>query len=177
MNQLDQIFQMTFAEQLQSLQSPDWRVRYAAAVALGDRRDPPAIAGLLAALRLEDAAPLYSQKEELGGTPAGANFAPRITFPPGTTPAIQDAWQRRGRLKQAICLALGQIGQAEPTVLAMLHRYVGNVEEDYTVRAAAAKALGQLRSPLSRPFLEKGAQDEEFCARTEARKALAQLPN
>jgi len=79
-------------------------------------------------------------------------------------------------VKQAICLALGQIGQAEPAVLAMLHRYVGNMDEDYTVRAAAGQALGQFGSPLSRPFLEKGAQDEEFCARTEARKALAQIP-
>ena len=152
-------------------------MRYAATVALGDRGDPQAIPGLRAALQQEDAAPLYTQKADLGGAPAGANHAPQITFPPGTTPAIQAAWERRGRLKQAICLALGQIGKAEPAVLEMLHRYVGNLEEDYVVRAAAATALGQLRSPLSRPFLEKGAQDEEFCARTEARKALAQLPS
>jgi len=80
MNQLDQVFQMTFDEQLHALQSPDWRVRYAAAVALGDRRDPQAITGLLAALRLEDVAPLYSQNSAV--RPPVPISRPRLFFRP-----------------------------------------------------------------------------------------------
>jgi HEAT repeat protein len=160
---------------LERLRDSDWRVRFAAAVALGERRASAAVEPLLELLTAEDAAPLYGQKQELGGTPAGCHQAPTPEFPPGTDTATRDAWARRGRLKQAACLALGAIGKATPEVLARLHRYVTDQGEDYPVRAASAKALGLFRQAASRPHLERATADPEWCTMTEARKALAAL--
>ena len=157
------------------LKNDDWRIRFAAAVALGDRADPRSIEPLLDLLRAEDAAPLYSQSGDLSSAPAGAPNAGQLTFPEGTTAATRAAWERRGRLKQSACIALGRIGSADERVLEFLHRYSTDAKEDYAVRAAAAKALGVLRNPLSRPFLVVAAQDEEWCTKTEARKALTAL--
>lgn len=155
-----------------------WEVRLAATVALGDRADARAVAPLLALLRAEDAAPLFTQDKDYGGIPAGSPFADgtALVFPAGTTVATLAAWERRGRLKQAACLALGQIGPAALEALPFLHRYVTDMKEDYAVRAAAAKALGMLRDPASRPFLETATTGEEWCAKTEAVKALQALP-
>lgn len=164
----------SLTELFATLQHPEWRVRYAALVALGDRRDARALAPLLALLQAEDAAPLYTQTGELGGTPAGAPTAPQVQLPPGVDGVTYAAWERRGRLKQAACFALAEIGQADPRVLAALQRYAQS-EQDYQVRAAAARALGMLPAAASRPALEQAAKDEEWCTKTEARKALAKL--
>lgn len=156
------------------LRDADWRVGYAAAIALGDRREAQAVASLLAVLNTEDAAPLYTQKEDLSSTPAGQ---PSVEWHvPADIPAeTLEAWRRRGRLKQAVCLALGEIGIADPVVLARLHRYVTTAAEDYLVRAAAAHALGQLGSADSLPFLRAAMEDEEWCTRTEATKAVRDM--
>jgi len=150
----------------------NWRVRYAAAIALEDRRDPRAIAPLLQALQAEEQAPLFSQPTLEGGAHAGSNIAFSVIFPPGTTDESKEAWRRRGRVMQAICLALGAIGKPSPAVLAALHRYAIAQECDYAVRAAACKALGQLAQPESLPILTQAARDEEWCTGCEARKAI-----
>lgn len=160
---------------IQYVGDADWHVRYAAAIALGDRRQPAAVEPLYQLLQAEDAAPLYGQQDDLGGAPAGCPVAAGPHFPEGTDADTRAAWQRRGRLKQAACLALGEIGVADPRVLDTLHRYIIGLDNDYMVRAAASKALGQLASPTSRPFLEQTTQDEEWCTRTEAAKALHKL--
>ena len=156
-----------------TLDNPDWQIRFAAIVALGDRRDRLAVGPLAALLRHENSEPLYSQRDEVGGgIPAGSPQGRTPTFPPGTSEATQAAWARRGRLKQAACLALGAIGLAEPAVLDLLHRYAVDQAEDYAVRAAANKALGLLGHASSRPVLERAVADPEWCTRTEAAKAL-----
>ena len=163
-------------ELINLLANPDWMVQFAAAVALGDRRDPRAKEALLRLLRTEDAAPLYTQDKDIGSAPAGSNSAPEPEFPEGTTDATRAAWERRGRLKQAACYALADIGGADPLTLEFLHRYAADAKEDYTVRAAASRALGAFRDPSSRPFLTTAAKDEEMCTKTEAEKALAYCP-
>lgn len=163
------------AELIAGLQSADWQIRFAAAVALGDRREREAVGPLAAVLEQENAAALYTQQADLGGIPAGSPDGHAPVFPAGTTPAIVAAWARRGRLKQAACLALGEIGVATPAVLALLHRYAVDQGEDYAVRAAANKALGKLGQPASRPVLERSVDDPEWCTRTEAAKALARV--
>lgn len=160
-------------ELFQLLSNPDWMVRFAAAVALGDRADPRAIEPLLALLRTEDAAPLYTQDQDIGGAPAGASTASEAVFPEATSPATRAAWERRGRLKQAACFALAEIGVADPQALEILHRYATDAREDYTARAAAARTLGRWHHPSSRSALAAATNDSEWCTQTEAAKALA----
>ena len=154
----------------------DWRVRYAASVAAGDLRAPEAIAPLMWVLWREDAAPLYSQPPLPAGGSAGSSGVTTPAFPEGTTPETIEAWRRRGRVKQAACLALGYIGEAAPQALAALQRYAVAPEEDYVVRAAACQALGKINHPSSREVLLRAAKDEEWCTNHEAAKALARLP-
>ena len=153
----------------------DWRVRYAAAIALGDLGDAGAIDGLLALLRAEDAQPLYSQRADYCNIPAGSPNGIELHLPEGTSDELADAWRRRGRLKQAACVSLGAIGVAAPRVREPLERYVADEAEDYMVRAAAARALGVLGSKESIPALERATHYHEFCTRTEAVKALERI--
>ncbi len=158
-----------------ALAHADWRVRYAAAVALGDVPDASSVEPLLAALAIEDAASLYSQPPLAAGGSAGAPGGSQPTFPEGTTEDQIEAWRRRGRLKQALCLALGEVANDSPGVLAALHRLAVDDGEDYLVRASACKALGKIASPASRDVLTVAAKDEEWCTAKEASKALVGL--
>jgi HEAT repeat protein len=167
---------------LDLLRDADWRVRYAAAVALQDRRDPAAIPALLETLAAEDAAPLFSSPELEDTILDAAGARPTdIPFPPGTTEEMKEAWRRRGRIKQAVALALGAIGQAapraaqDPAVLAVLHRYARDPEQDYAVRAASCHALGEIASPASAACLKQACADEETCTRLEAMKAYRRV--
>ena len=153
----------------------NWRVRYAAAIALGDRKNPDAVDALLKALNKEKDEPLFSQPTLKGGAHAGSNTPFSVIFPEGTTEETKEAWRRRGRLIQAILLALGNIGTVSPEVLEMLHFYAADQKCDYSVRAAACKAIGQLASPESLPVLEKAVTDEEWCTKCEAKKALKKI--
>ena len=161
----------SLAALLEMLRDPDWRVRYAAAVGLQDRGDPAAIPGLLAALAEEETAPLFSSPELPGAdfNAAGAQ-ATEVVFPPGTSEETKEAWRRRGRVKQAVVLALGAIASDAPEVLAVLHRYARDAEQDYAVRASACHALGEIASPASLTCLEAACSDEEGCTRMEAVK-------
>jgi len=159
---------------LKALHDEAWEVRYSAAVALGDLRDPAAVDGLLALLKGEDAAPLFSQPGECMGS-AGSTLASSPDLPQSVANETLEAWRRRGRVKQAACFALGSIAKPDPRVLEVLHRYALDTAQDYMVRAAACKALGQIASPESRAALQAAANDEEWCTKTEARKALKAL--
>lgn len=163
-------------ELFSALADADWQLRYAAAVALGDLRPKTAVQPLLAALAIEDAAPLYSQPPLSAGGSAGSGNVTAPQFPAGTTEEQIAAWTRRGRLKQAICLALGAVGEGAPEVLEALHRTAVDGGEDYLVRASSCKALGLIGSPTSRAVLDQAAKDEEWCTAKEAHKALARLP-
>ncbi len=159
----------------ESLRHPNWRVRYAAAVAAGDRRDRETLGTLVDILTQEDAAPLYSQKEiKHAESAASSTGAVSLIFPEGTYEAEKEAWRRRGRLKQAVCTAIGSIGETYPEAMEFLHRYAVDQNEDYAVRAAACKALGRIASADSESVLQQAVSDEEFCTRTEAVKALLQ---
>lgn len=164
--------QKSFDKTVACLGDGNWRVRYAAAIALGDRRDPKAVDALLKTLQKEDKEPLFSQPALEGGAHAGSNVPFSVIFPEGTTEDTKEAWRRRGRLLQALCLALGNIGTASPAVLEILHRYATEQKCDYGVRAAACKALGQIASRESLPVLEKASADEEWCTKCEAKKAV-----
>lgn len=165
----------SFARTLGMLSDDNWRVRFAAAVALGDRRDPRAVDALVQTLRAESEAPVFSQPKLEASIPAGSNRTLDVPFPPGTTESTKEAWRRRGRLIQAICFALGDIGVATPAALELMHVYALNQDLDYMVRASATRALGLLARPESLPILEQAARDEEWCTACEARKALKKI--
>jgi HEAT repeat protein len=158
------------------LRHPEWQVRYAAAIALGDRRDPSVIPELLALLAEEDAAPLYTQEGDLvAGTPAGSNAGVSTSALTAIDAETLAAWARRGRIKQAVSWTLAEIGVATPEILTVLQRYAIDQHEDYAVRAAACRALGLLADPSSLPVLEQACDDGEWCTATEAQKACARL--
>jgi HEAT repeat protein len=164
-----------FTQTAALLEDGNWRVRYAAAIALGDRRDPRAVDALLQVLRRENALPLFTQPKLEGSAHAGSSDPYEVIFPQGTTEATKESWRCRGRVMQAACLALGNIGKATPAVLALLHDFATGQERDYAVRAAACKAMGQIASKESLPVLEKASQDEEWCTSCEARKAVGKI--
>jgi len=165
----------SFSEMLALLGDDNWRVRYAAAVALGDRRDPRAVDALVNVLQNENEAPLFTQPKLEGSAHAGSNIPYEIVFPEGTTEATKEAWRRRGRVIQAACLALGNLGTATPALLDLLHGYATDQSRDYAVRAASCHALGQLGRPESLPILEQASGDEEWCTACEARKAVKKM--
>jgi predicted dehydrogenase len=164
-----------FSELVGALGDPDWRVRYAAIVALGDLGDPQAVDPLCALLRAEASEPIFTQPPLKGGGYAGATHVSPIAFPAGTTEEVKEAWRRRGRLLQAGCLALGNLGSPTAPLLDLLHDFATDQKRDYVVRAAACKALGQLACPGSLPAVEQATQDEEWCTACEARKAVAAI--
>jgi HEAT repeat protein len=159
-------------EVIAALADPDWRVRYAALVALGDLRDPRAVEPVLALLRMEALEPLFTQPPLQGGGHAGATRVNPVAFPDGTTETTKEAWHRRGRLLQAGCLALADLGTPSASVFELLHDFATDQRRDFMVRAAACKALGQLASQESLTVLEQATQDEEWCTACEARKAV-----
>lgn len=163
------------SELVGALGDPDWRVRYAAIVALGDLGDPRATEPLLALLRAEAREPLFTQPPLEGGGNAGATLVYPVAFPADTTEATKEAWRRRGRLLQAGCLALANLDAPSAPSLELLHDFATDQQRDYMVRAAACKALGQLACPASLPVLEQATRDEEWCTATEARKAVAAI--
>jgi HEAT repeat protein len=137
--------------------------------------EPQGAEPLLALLRAETREPLFSQPPLEGGGNAGATLVYPVAFPADTTEATKEAWRRRGRLLQAGCLALANLGAPTAPLLELLHDFATDQKRDYMVRAAACKALGQLACPESLPVLEQATQDEEWCTACEARKAVAAI--
>ena len=157
----------------EALLDPEWPVRLAAVLALEDLRNPESVDHLLDLLEQEGDAPIYTQQGELVHVGAAQVSTPALDPLLGNaSQVIADAWARRGRVRQAICLALGAIGIATPKVILALGGCAISALEDYPVRAAAARSLGRLGSPDALPFLLKAADDPEWCTRTEAQKSL-----
>ena len=153
-------------------QHESWRVRFATAVALGDRAEASTVDALLAMLTHEDGAPIYSQVEHFAGAPAGATTLATAALPVGVSEQTVECWRRRGRIKQAVCFALGQIGPAARQALPRLCGYAVNQKEDYAVRAAASQALGLIGDSAATDALRVASGDEEWCTKTQAAKAL-----
>jgi HEAT repeat protein len=159
----------------------DWRVRYAAAVALGETHDPARLPLLKEMLRREEGRDLYSQPpavftntsddtrmaEQIG--PIAVHFA--ADYPAETL----EGWRCRGRVKQAILFALYEIGAADAEMLEMVQDCILRQGEDYPVKAAAARALGAVGSRDSLAALEAAERIDEWCTQHEARKAMGRI--
>ncbi len=157
----------------------DWRVRYAAAVAMGRTGDRSYLQTLAALLEREDGRPLYDQpRASFPGSHDDTRMAEQIlavheVFEREAGDFEREAWKCRGRVKQACLFAIGDIGFADESLRRKVEAYL--VETDDVVRMAAARALGRIGDAGSLSALEPLLDVPEFCSRTEARKATDKL--
>lgn len=163
----------------EAVMSEDFFVRYSAAVAIGMYGSAKHFPMLENLLKAENEEPLYTQPAGLKNTDAAAgdNEVDDIVFPDGTTEQEKQAWQLRGKIKQAVCLSVLKIGQREnvkpaKNLCAAMCGCAENQNEDYSVRAAAVKALGALCCEECADTLRKAENDPEWCTHKEAEKAL-----
>jgi len=157
----------------------DWRVRYAAAVAMGRRRDPVHLPALFAMLEREAGRPLYDQpRATFPGSHDDTRMAEQIlavheTFDREAGEEEREAWKCRGRVKQACLFAIGDIGGADAAQRCAVEACLR--DGDDVVRMAAARALGRIGDGASLAALSGLLDAPEFCSRTEARKSTARL--
>lgn len=166
----------------QYVEHPDWRVRYAAAVAIGRTGDEKWIDTLLAMLKYEDTRNLYTQPRVLGfensydDTRMAEQLVPiKEIFDQDYPEELKEDWRCRDRVKQACLFAVRDIGKVSGELLAYLHTTLQRQGEDYAVCAAAARALGYVGHKGSIPYLEKALGIDEWCVQTEAKKAIRRL--
>jgi HEAT repeat protein len=160
----------------------DWRVRYAAAVAMGESGDPRWLPQLGELLAMEDGRDLYGQPRVLGFTNsfddtrmAEQLIATEAIFDQEYPEDRMDAWRCRGRVRQAALLAVDAIGTATPELIQLIHDVLEDPDEDFSVKAAGAKALGRVGDALSLPALERALEFDEWCLQVEAHKAIDSL--
>jgi HEAT repeat protein len=160
----------------------DWRVRYAAAVAMGESGDTRWLPRLHALMQVEAGRPLYSQPAvlEFVGSHDDTRMAEQIiateaVFDRAYPESVKEAWRCRGRVRQACLLAVHAIGAATPELLDLIHDLLADPDEDHSVKAAGAKALARVGDRRSIPALQQALEFDEWCLQVEARKTLAAL--
>ncbi len=159
---------------------PDWRVRYAAAVAMGETGSTEWLPALLALIRHEETLDLYSQPRVAGyensydDTRMAEQLQPiRVLWEQAPPAHLLEGWRCRGRVLQACLFAVEAIGQAEGEVLNTLHQLL--THGDSAVKAASARALIRVGTRESLPFLRAALEVDEWCLQTEAKKAIHRI--
>ncbi len=170
------------ADELKVMASdPEWRIRYAAALAIEKRKDSAFLPILDGMLELENARPLYSQPvpEYIGvsGDTSLAELAQpfQVVFPVPADEDTLEAWKTRGRIKQAVLFAIYEIGLANEALIQKMHAYLEDGQEDSSVKAAAVRALGKVGNRSSLAYCDKVAQHFDGPIRMEAKKSLKAL--
>lgn len=159
----------------------NWRVRYAAAVAIGQTPDRRWLPLLKEMLRIENARPLYTQPPaHFSNSTDDTRMAEQIgpitaTFDHAVDEATLDAWRCRGRVKQAVLFALYEVGEADDELRAILHAYLEDPQEEYPIKAAAGRALGRVGNRSSIPALQVAQKFDEWCTQMEATKAMGRI--
>lgn len=160
---------------------PDWRMRYAAALAMAQHPDPKWLPLLARMLDIEAQRPLYTQpparfSHGTGDTRMAEQIGPiDVFFDADYDDATLEAWRCRGRVRQAALFAIAAIGSADDALLDVLHGYIFDANEDFTVKAATARALGMIANPRSIPALREAQIFDEWCTNREASKALQRM--
>lgn len=169
-------------EQFSTLSADEnWRVRYAAAVGMGEHGSEKWIPFLEKMLELEGGRPLYSQPQvsfinSTDDTRMAEHIGPiEVVFDAEYSYDLKEAWACRGRVKLAVAYAVYKIGSATSNIIAKLCEYLDKSGEDYCVKAAAAKALGVVGNRDIIPYLERATVYDEWCTQTEAKKAISQI--
>ena len=165
-----------FSSLMEMLEDGNWRLNYSAAVALENWPDPRFLPALTRLLEREDREPLYElPKGCAAGGHAGTVFIGQPVFPSQYSAREIEAWRRRGRVKHAVCFTLAKFPSLPGSLLRHLEKYAVTQKEDHMVRAAASRVLGICGDKDSLETLDLASNDEEWCAKTEARKARAAL--
>jgi HEAT repeat protein len=165
-----------FRALVEMLEDENWRLNYSAAVALENWPDPRFLPALTRLLEREDREPLYELPEGCAaGGHAGTVFLGQPSFPSQYSAREIEAWRRRGRVKHAVCFTLAKFPSLPGSLLRHLEKYAVSNKEDHMVRAAASRVLGVCGDQDSLEALALACDDEEWCAKTEARKARAAL--
>lgn len=161
---------------------PHWRVRYAAAIGMGETGDAAWLDTLRAMMAIEDDRDLYGQPSVLefvgsfDDTRAAEQLVTtRAVWATPPTPEQHDDWQCRGRVRQACILAVHAIGRADGAWRDLLHAVLRDPDEDFVVKSAAAKALARVGTIESLPHLEFALALDEWCLTVESRKAIDHL--
>lgn len=167
---------------LQLSRHPEWRVRYCAAIGMGETGDARWLPALYDLMKLEAARDLYGQPrvkqfvnsyddtlaaEQLVATEAIWEVEPTATQ--------RDDWQCRGRVRQAAILAVHAIGQPDSAWEQLLIEVLHDGREDSVVRTAAAKALSRVGGAASLNPLRAALEIDEWCLAIEVRKSLSAL--
>jgi energy-coupling factor transporter ATP-binding protein EcfA2 len=143
----------------QVLKDKDWRIRHAAALALGQIGDPQATPALIQALR-----------DEEGLVRQAAALALGQIGPPAVPPLIQALQDEDWGMCYAVAEALEQIGP--PAVPALIQALQN---EKWWVRHTAAWALRQIGDRQAVRALIQALRDEDRGVRTAAAEALGQI--
>lgn len=152
------------------LQGDSWRKQQAALYAIGDRGIKEAVPDIVAVLNEQDNLAVY-----------GATNQNEWSLADAKNETEKETWMCRFRVKQAACVALGQIaekygeGSIGPDAVEKLKKYAISQEDDYAVRAVACQALGKTRDKSAVPCLEKATHDGEWCTKTHATVALKKI--
>lgn len=157
----------------------DWRVRYAAAVAIGESGNADFLEKLYEMLVFENTLPLYTQPPVLyfENSYDDTRMAEQLVyikevFKDEHTEHEYECWRCRGRVKQACLFAIAQIGEINTSLLELLHIYLQKPSEDYSIKAASARTLGFVGHSGSIPYLEMCVNIDEWCVQTESKKAI-----
>lgn len=160
----------------------NWRVRYAAAVAIGEKKNPEYIDILLELLKNEDKLDLYSQpkvKEFIGGYDdtrmAEMLVSIKEVFSEEYSDDIKEIWKCRGRVRHAAIFALYEIGVPNEEIERYLCESIVRPNEDFAVCAATARTLGKIGSEKAIPYIERAMQKDEWCLRCEGKKAILNI--
>ena len=166
---------------LQAAYDADWRIRYAAAIAMAHHPDARWLPLLHDMLLIEAQRPLYTQpvvqfSQGTGDTRMAEQIGPlTVSFDRAYDEATKDAWRCRGRVRQAVLFAIAAIGRASPELLDVLHSFIADPHEDFAVKAATARALGAIAHPSSLPYVQMALACDEWCTNREAAKAFARM--
>jgi HEAT repeat protein len=160
----------------------DWRVRYAAAVAMGESADARWLPMLTDLLAIEASRPLYSQPAvlEFPGSYDDTRMAEQIIateaiFDRDYPEPLKEAWRCRGRVREACLLAVHAIGAGTADLLDIVYALLDDPDEDRSVKAAGAKALARIGDTSSIAVLRRALESDEWCLRVEALRALDAL--
>ncbi len=156
---------------------PDWRVRYAAAVAVGERGDANGLYLLEEIVKGERARPLYSQPSvRFENAPDDTAMAEMI----GPIRAVFDreyddftlqAWQCRGRVLQAAYFAYAKLGKESAFLDEEMFRLLGEDEDDAVVSAGYV-AFAACGGKKTYDKLMQIGESKHYCAALERKKAL-----
>ncbi len=157
----------------------DWRVRYSAAVAVGELCRPEYAELIEKLLEREEQRDIYSQPPvtfigSKDDTRMSEQIGPiEVVFPIECSEEQQENWKCRGRVKFAAIKSIVKLKTATERTKELLCSYIGSPGEDYNVRAASAHALGIVGDARHIVFLEKSKDEDEWCTQTEVRKAIS----